>query len=224
MQQQVRAALFDLDGVLVFTDRYHCRAWHRLAKDEGWTFDAQLNDRLRGVSRLASLQVILEHNGLTLDAAACVQLADRKNRYYVESLQEMSTADLYPGARELLRSLRWRGIKLGLCSASRNAPEVLERLELSQWFSATITGADIVRSKPDPEIFLKGAAALGMARHNCVVFEDAPAGITAAKAAGMKCIGVGTAALLEEADWVVTNYADLPLDELFGVERQSAPA
>lgn len=219
MRHHIRAALFDLDGVVVFTDRYHYQAWKRLADERGWAFDPQVNHRLRGVPRMASLEIILEHNGITLDAAEKERLAELKNRYYVESLRNINAEDLYPGVLDLLDRLRAEGVKLALCSSSRNAPLVLERLGLGPRFDTVVSGADIRRAKPDPEIFLLAAQRLRVPPFHCVVFEDAESGVQAARAAGMKCIGVGEAERLPSADECVTDYGAIDVPALLDTGR-----
>lgn len=190
MQHLIRAVLFDLDGVIVFTDRYHYLSWKRLADERGWAFDETLNHQLRGIPRSASLQVILDHNNVTLADEEKRRLADRKNAYYLELLTTMNEDDLYPGVVPFLERVRGEGILLGLCSASRNAVTVLERLDLQRHFDVVISGHDVARAKPDPEIFLLAAERLGVPPFHCIVFEDAVSGVEAALAAGMKVIGV----------------------------------
>lgn len=213
-KQTVGAILFDLDGVIVFTDKYHYLGWKRLADEEGWAFDEAVNKGCLGVPRMASLEVILAHNGVDGSAAQKAAWAARKNGYYVELLGGINEGDLYPGAVELLKGLRERGAKIGLCSSSKNAKRVLGALGLEDYFDVVVTGADIERAKPDPEIFLLGAERVGERPERCVVFEDAPAGVAGAVAAGMRCVGVGEAAGLEAADCIVKDYSQLDLDTL----------
>ena len=214
MKPQVSGLLFDLDGVIVFTDKYHYLGWKRLADEMGWHFDEELNHRCRGVPRLASLQVILDHNKVDLPDAEKERLAGMKNRYYKELLKEIGEEDVYPGAVPFLDSLKKAGFRLAICSSSRNALPVLEALDLLHYFDAVITGNDIERPKPHPEIFLKGAQALGLEPPQCLVFEDAEAGVVAAHAAGMPCIGVGQPDRLPSARWHVTDYARIDIARL----------
>jgi beta-phosphoglucomutase len=209
------AALFDLDGVVVFTDKYHYLGWKKVSDENGYEFNEKLNDLCRGVPRMASLEVILGHNRVTLSQSEKEVLADRKNRYYVELLQSICADDLYPGVIDFLKKLRARGVKIGLCSSSRNAGLVLDRLELTAYFDAVVTGADIRHAKPHPEIFLLGASRLDTPPEKCVAFEDAPAGVDSALAAGMPCIGIGTPDLLPQATQVIQRYDQLDLNELF---------
>jgi beta-phosphoglucomutase len=224
VQRRIRAVLFDLDGVVAFTDRFHYQAWKRLADEQGWQFDERVNHRLRGVPRLASLQIILEHNGLTLPEPEQARLADIKNRYYGQLLDGIGSGDLYPGVVDLLQRLRRAGAVLGLCSSSRNADTVLDRLGLRPLFDAVVTGNDIRRAKPDPEIFLLGAERLGVPASQCLVFEDAEAGIEAALAGHMAAVGVGTAADLPSAPAVVKDYGAIDVDVLLDTGGLSRPA
>lgn len=225
----VKAALLDLDGVVVFTDQYHFHAWARLAAEEGWEFDEEMNHLLRGVSRMESLAVILDRNGLEMPEAQRRELAERKNRYYVDSLARLTAGDLYPGVLVLLDALAERGIRLALCSSSKNAEHVLHSLGLQGRFSAIVTGHDIKHTKPHPEIFLTAAHRLGVLPECCIVFEDAESGVEAAHAAGMRCVGVGSKERLPAADWTITDYALLDMDVLLapghdGLGRARTPA
>lgn len=209
----IKAALFDLDGVIVFTDKYHYLAWKQLADEQGWKFDEEVNNRLRGIPRLASLEEILKHNGIELPLEEKIVLMNQKNDYYVELLQNINEEDIYPGAVEFLKKLRARGIKISLCSSSKNAPLVLEKLGLTELFDAVVTGHDIQNAKPDPEIFLLGAKKLRMPAFHCVVFEDAKAGVEGAIAAKMKTVGVGNREETEElADQFIENYEEIDID------------
>jgi len=214
MPHSIRACLFDLDGVVVFTDKYHYLSWKRLADEEGWDFDEDVNHLCRGIPRMASLQVILDHNNIDLPEAEKTEVATRKNQYYIDLLQEINDSDLYPGIVAFLKQLTAENIKLGLCSSSKNAELVLDKLDLRKYFGAIVTGNDIVNAKPHPEIFLKGAEMLGIPPSACVVFEDAVSGIDAASAAGAKPVGVGKRELLPNATEVILDYAKINLDSL----------
>ncbi len=209
----MKAVLFDLDGVVVYTDAYHYRAWKRLADEEGWRFDETQNDRLRGVSRLASLQIILDLNGVELTPERKEELATRKNEYYKALLETIDETALVPGALDFIRALRRESILIGLGSSSRNAQMVLDKLGIADLFDATVTGHDIKRSKPDPEIFLLGARTLGVEPAECVVFEDAPSGVEAALAGGMIAVGFGPTEGLDAADILVASYDGLDYAE-----------
>lgn len=214
MKKEIKAVLFDLDGVIVFTDRYHYLGWKKLADERGWAFDEEVNNGCRGVPRMESLEVILRHNGVELPEAEKEELATRKNAYYVELLKGINEEDVYPGAVEFLKKIRATGVKTSLCSSSKNAPLVLESLGLAGYFDAVVTGADISKAKPDPEIFLLGAKWVGVEPENCVVFEDAPSGVAGALAAGMACVGVGSPELLTEAPVTITDYGTIDIDAL----------
>ncbi|MCL2557150.1 MAG: beta-phosphoglucomutase [Treponema sp.] len=206
----IRGAIFDLDGVLVDTARYHFLAWRRLARELGFEFREEDNERLKGVSRMRSMEILLEIGGLELDERARKEAAERKNLWYAQSLGGLDESALLPGAREYLLFLRENGAPAALGSASRNARPVLERLGLSALLDAVIDGNSVSRAKPDPEVFLKGAEALGLAPQACVVFEDALAGVQAARAAGMSVIAVGKETLLPGADFWISSLADMP--------------
>ena len=216
--------LFDLDGVVVFTDKYHYLAWKEMSDEKGWDFSEEINHSCRGVPRMESLEVILRHNRVEISPEEKQTLADHKNRRYVELLQNIGSDDIYPGVVAFLEAIKQKGLKTGLCSSSRNAKLVLDNLNLSHWFDAVVTGDEIRNAKPDPEIFLLGACRLGIEPKLCVVFEDAPAGVASALAAGMKCVGVGSRSLLAEAPDVIADYAEIDLDALIetGLPRRSA--
>jgi len=199
-----QAALFDLDGVLVDTARYHYRAWKELAASLGFEFSVHDNERLKGVSRAASLEILLEVGGLATRFSAQEKqiLAARKNARYVEFLATMEPSEILPGVLALLGELRSRGVKTALGSASKNAPFILERLALAPWFDVLIDGNAVSKAKPDPEVFLLGARRLGIRPSDCVVFEDAEAGLQAAKAGGMFALGLGQPQDLPSADVV----------------------
>lgn len=214
MPKLIDAALFDLDGVIAFTDRYHYLGWKQLADEEGWDFSETLNHKLRGVSRMDSLQIILDHNGLDLPEEEKKRLADRKNGYYRKSLENINPDDLYPGALEFVSALRARGVATALASSSRNAMVVVDALALRDYFDAFVTGNDLSKSKPDPEIFELSAERVKVPNERCVVFEDAESGIEAGLAAGMYCVGVGEAARLPSAEQTFTDYGEIDVDAL----------
>lgn len=213
-KRDLQGVLFDLDGVVVFTDKYHYLGWKKLADEHGWAFDEEVNHACRGVPRMASLQVILDHNGIDLPQAEKERLAEAKNGYYRDLLKTINEGDIYPGVLPFLEKLKAAGVRMAICSSSKNAMPVLEALRLAPFFDAVITGNDIEKPKPDPEIFLKGAAALGFPPERCLVFEDAESGVEAAHAAGMKCIGVGPPERLPNAKEWVTDYATLNIEDL----------
>ncbi|MGE5599093.1 MAG: beta-phosphoglucomutase [Bacteroidota bacterium] len=206
---EYRGAAFDLDGVIVDTAKYHFLAWQRLARELGIEFTERDNERLKGVSRMRSLAILLEIGGLTRTEAEMQSLAETKNRWYVEYINGMDASEILPGAREYLHLLRRRGIKTALCSASKNAGLILAKLQIAELFDAVIDGNKATKAKPDPEIFLMGAAALGLDPGECVAFEDAAAGVEAAKRAGMYTIGVGDEEILKAADLVISGLHEL---------------
>lgn len=204
------AIIFDLDGVICSTDEYHYRAWKEMADGMGIPFDRTVNNRLRGVSRMASLEIILEkYHGPALTQQDKERLAQQKNDIYRESLREMSTADLPREVKETLDALRARGIKLAIGSSSKNTPFILERIGLADYFDAVSDGNNITHSKPDPEVFLKAAEMLGMAPARCLVVEDAVSGAQAGHAGGMKVACVGDAAAQGAGDWNMQSIREL---------------
>ncbi len=198
----IRAVIFDLDGVLVSTDRLHYRAWKRLAEELGINdFNERDAARQRGVSRMASLEVLLEKSPVRYSEAEKEEMAERKNRWYIELLRELDQSALLPGAVETLAALNRLGIATAVGSASKNAGLILQKTRLLDRLDAVASGLDVTRSKPDPQVFLCAAEKLGIAPSDCLVAEDAVAGIEAAKNAGMRAFAVGDAVRCREADY-----------------------
>lgn len=214
-QVKYRAAIFDLDGVIVDTAKYHYLAWKRLANELGFDFAERDNERLKGVSRMSSLEILLEVGGVDMDEASKIAAAEKKNNWYVEYIEAMDESELLPGARECLLRLREKGVKIALGSASKNAPTIVTRLKIGDLFDAVIDGNRTSKAKPDPEVFLLGAQELGVDPADCVVFEDAEAGLQAARAAGMYAVGIGKADNLKSADDVVAGLHDFSVETLF---------
>jgi beta-phosphoglucomutase len=208
----LKGCIFDLDGVIVDTARYHFLAWQRLAEEMGFDFTEDHNEALKGVSRMASLEILLRVGGIVKDDEEKIELATRKNNWYVEYISRMTPDEILPGSIDLLNMLRSEGILTAIGSASRNAGMILDRIGLRTMFDAIVDGNKIHSAKPDPEVFLKGAEELGLAPENCVVFEDAQAGIEAALAGGMKCIGVGSPINLGRANLVVPDLKHITLN------------
>ena len=207
---KLQAIIFDLDGVICFTDEYHYRAWKALADKLNTPFDRIINNRLRGVSRMASLEIILEqYTGPALSEEEKLELATEKNELYRESLKEMSTADLSDEVKATLDALRAKGLKLAIGSSSKNAPFILHQIGLEGYFDAVSDGNNITHSKPDPEVFLKAAEFLGMDPAVCLVVEDAVSGAEAGHAAGMKVACVGDAAANGAGDWNMESFSEL---------------
>lgn len=212
----MRGALFDLDGVIVDTARHHFLAWRRLADGLGFEFTEAHNERLKGVSRARSLEILLEIGGVATTPAEREEMAARKNAWYVDAISRLDAADILPGADDYLRRLRARGVRVALGSASKNAPLILDRLGIAGLFDAIVDGNAVSRAKPDPEVFLVGAGRLGLAPADCVVFEDAEAGVEAARRAGMRVVGIGDPVALGSADLVVPGLRALAEAESVG--------
>lgn len=206
----LQGIIFDLDGVLCFTDEYHYLAWKEMADRLGVFFDREINNRLRGVSRMASLDIILErYSGPALSGAEKEALAAQKNDSYRRLLARMTPADLPAEVRETLDALRARGLKLAIGSSSKNAPFILERIGLDGYFDAVSDGNNITRSKPDPEVFLKAAEFLSLDPSCCLVVEDAVAGAEAGHAGGFSVACVGDAAREQAGDYNLTGIRQL---------------
>lgn len=206
----LKAILFDLDGVICSTDEYHYLAWKSMADAMGIYFDRTINNRLRGVSRMASLEIILErYEGAPLSDSGKAELAEMKNSTYRKLLANMSPADLTEEVRTTLSALRLSGLKLGIGSSSRNTPFILERIGLGNYFDAVSDGNNIVNSKPDPEVFLKGAQLLGERPENCLVVEDAVSGAEAGRRGGFLVACVGDAAAAGAGDFNLASFGQL---------------
>jgi beta-phosphoglucomutase len=205
----MRAAIFDLDGVIVDTAKYHYLAWKRLANECGFDFTEVDNEPLKGVSRTRSLEILLEIGGRTYDSAAKSQMAAQKNTWYVDYIRCMDASEILPGATEYLQTIRTRGVRTALGSASMNAPLILERLGISMLFDAIVDGNKVTQAKPDPEVFLRAAQELEIPPASCIVFEDAEAGVRAALRAGMGVVGIGDPSALKEADMVIPGLFEL---------------
>lgn len=210
----IKACLFDLDGVIVDTAKYHYLAWKRLANELGFDFTEEDNERLKGVSRMKSLEILLEIGGVSFDVNTKEELAAKKNAWYVEYISSMNSSEILPGVLNFLKELKENDIKISLGSVSKNAMSILTNVGIVDYFDAVIDGTKITHAKPDPEVFLKGAAELGVAPENCVVFEDAQAGIEAAINASMFSVGVGSPEVLGRADFVIPGFDGMTLDRL----------
>lgn len=208
----IKAALFDLDGVVAFTDKYHYLAWKKVSDEQGWEFDEEINNKLRGIPRMASLEVILNHNGVNISEEEKELIAKCKNDYYVELLKEINESDIYSGVLPFIAKLREKGVKTAICSSSKNADAVLKYLNIESYFDAVVTGNDIQRAKPDPQVFTMGAEKLGIPPYHCVVFEDAYTGIQGAKAAGMRNCGVGNSETEDIADEFIRDYREIDIE------------
>ena len=210
MDRKIKAVIFDLDGVLCFTDKYHYQAWKALADELGIYFDEKINDRLRGISRMASLEIILEKSNQQYTQEEKVEFTEKKNVIYRNLLRSMSPKDVTEEVRRTLTELRRRGYLLAIGSSSKNTQFIVNQIEAASYFDAIADGNDITRSKPDPEVFLTAALKLGVSPEECVVVEDADAGIKAAKAGNMTAFALGgDARYSSEKDAELSGFADL---------------
>ena len=211
----IKGFIFDLDGVLTDTAEYHYLAWKKLADRLGIQLDRKMNEQLKGISRMDSLDRILaignQMDRYTLEEKE--KLADEKNEDYKELILEVTPNDLLPGIANLLADLRAKDIRLALASASKNGPVIMERLGIADMFDTVVDPATLAKGKPDPEIFIKGAQQLKLKPIECVGVEDAQAGIKSINAAGIFSVGVGTKEMMKEADYAVTSTKELKLEE-----------
>ncbi len=204
-----KAVIFDLDGVICHTDQFHFLAWQQIAADIGVKFDENINNRLRGVSRMGSLEIILEsYNGLLTEAEK-LYYADKKNNFYRNLLQNMSPADLSPEVKDTLDQIKSRGIHMAIGSSSKNTKFILKQIGLENYFEVISDGTNITRSKPDPEVFLNASKGLNIEPQSCLVVEDAKAGIEAALAANMDCAAIGDGTKYNLAHYNLQLFADL---------------
>lgn len=224
----LQACLFDLDGVIVDTARYHFIAWRQIAKELGFDFTEADNEKLKGVSRMRSLEILLETGGVSLNDEAKTALAQKKNALYLQYVLKMRPDEVLPGAKAFLTDCRNHKLGVGLGSASKNAKTILNLLQLTDLFDVIVDGTKVIRAKPDPEVFLTGARELGVLPQHCVVFEDATAGIEAAVAANMFSVGIGDPLVLGNADFVIAGLKDLSvktmIEKLERRSRRKAPA
>lgn len=221
--EKLQAVIFDLDGVIVSTDEYHFRAWNRIAEQEGIAFDRWKNDSLRGVSRMESLALLLGERAALYSEEQKQRLAAQKNEYYRKLLEKLTPQDILPGIVPLLESLKEAGIKCAIGSSSKNADNILKRIGLLDSFDAVVTGNDIQRSKPDPQVYLLAAERLAADPPACLVIEDAAAGVDAGRAAGMITFAVGSACGYEAADVFREDLRDVNaafLQEMFAHARR----
>lgn len=205
----VKGCIFDLDGVVVDTAKYHYLAWKEVAAELGFTFTEEDNERLKGVSRMASLDILLEIGGVVLEQAEKERIADKKNKIYLEYILKMTPKDVLSGVCDFLCALKIAGIKIALGSASKNAKTILKQIELEHMFDVIADGTNVQQAKPAPEVFLKAAELMELDPSGCIVFEDAVAGIEAAHRAGMKCVGIGQPTVLKEADAIVRGFSSI---------------
>ncbi|MBC3861171.1 beta-phosphoglucomutase [Undibacterium jejuense] len=212
-KQAIEAVIFDLDGVLADTAHFHFLAWRELAQTQGIDFDETFNECLKGVDRMASLELILRQSSRNYTHEEKQVLANKKNQHYQQLTATMTPADLLPGAREALEAVRSAGLKTGLASVSKNAFFILERLEIRDCFDDVVDAALLTHTKPHPEIFLTAANHLGIDPSACIGVEDSLAGITSIKAAGMFALGIGSANVLTDADLVIPDLRHFLLND-----------
>ena len=208
-KMNIKGIIFDLDGVICSTDEYHYQAWKSIADDEGIYFDRKINERLRGVSRAESLEIILERAAAVYSPEEKAALMEKKNNVYRELLKNMGPGDVTEEVRNTLRELKERGYGLAIGSSSKNTRFILERTALTDAFDGISDGNMISRSKPDPEVFIKAAGILGLKNEECLVIEDAISGINAANAAGFHSGGIGPAAECDEAEFKISFFSEI---------------
>lgn len=209
-----KGLLFDLDGVIVDTAKYHYLAWKQLAAELGIQFDEKDNERLKGVSRMANFEIILSLDSRTMPQEEKEACCKKKNDIYVAYINKLQQEEILPGVREFIEDTRKKGYKIALGSVSKNAPLILERLAITDLFDKIIDGTKVEKAKPDPEVFLKGAQELEIQPEDCIVFEDSVAGIEAAHNGGMKAVGIGKKVMLAESDLVIPGFANIDIDTL----------
>lgn len=211
---ETKAVIFDLDGVIVSTDEFHYLAWKRIADAEGVPFDRRDNERLRGVSRMESLEILLERAARSYADSEKISMAEGKNGIYRDLLKNLTPGDILPGVHATLKALRDRGIKLAIGSSSKNARTILAAIGLDGFFDAVVDGTDIQRSKPDPEVFVLAGMQVGVRPEHCLVVEDAHAGVEAALAAGMSVLAVGSACTHSGAHYKARDLSEARLEEI----------
>ena len=216
----IKACIFDLDGVIVDTAKYHFLAWKRLSDKLNIHFTEKDNERLKGVSRMASLEIILEIGGKKLNNDLKQKYAALKNTWYIEYISRMTPGEILPGCLEFINELKKAKIRVAIGSASKNTPLILKRVGIKGLFDAVADGNTVEKAKPDPEVFTRAAEMVGADPGYCVVFEDAVAGVQAALNAGMKCIGVGSPEVLTEAHFVIKGLYEMSLEILKTLEKK----
>lgn len=219
MFMKIRACIFDLDGVIVDTAKYHFLAWKRLAEQLGIKFTEKDNERLKGVSRMESLEIILELGKKNIGQNKKIELATLKNIWYNEYISKMTPEEILPGALDFIKDLKEADIRVAVGSASKNTPLILKRVGISKLFDAVADGNNVEKAKPDPDVFLKASDMLGIEPGECLVFEDALAGVQAALNAGMICIGIGSPEVLKKAHFVVRGLYEISLEKLKMIEK-----
>lgn len=212
--QEYKGLIFDLDGVIVDTAKYHFLAWKKLADELGIDFTEKDNERLKGVSRMASFEIILEIGNRKMSQEEKEECCRKKNDLYVSYIMQLTRSDILPGVDNFIRDAKKEGYKIALGSASKNSSLILSRLGIEDYFDAVVDGTKVSKAKPDPEVFTKGAEELGLSYGECIVFEDSTAGIEAAHNGGMKAVGIGSEDILNAADVVIPGFAGIDVGTL----------
>lgn len=210
----MKACIFDLDGVLVDSAKYHFLAWKALADKLGFVFTEKDNERLKGVSRMKSLEILLSVGNITMSDDEKEKAATEKNELYRSYISKMTPDEILPGVENFLKELKAAGIKTAVGSASKNTSLIMQRTGLEKYFDAVADGTMVEKAKPDPAVFLKAAELLNVSPSDCIVFEDAEAGVEAALNGGMKAIGVGDEKILNKANFVIPGFKDFSLEKL----------
>lgn len=210
----IKACLFDLDGVIVDTAKYHFKAWRKMANALGFDFSEKENEQLKGVSRMDSINLILGWGNISLSETEKLKWASQKNDWYLEFLQKMDKKEILPGALEFVQDIQKKGIRIALGSSSKNAVLALTKVNMLHYFEAIIDGTKTTRSKPDPQVFQMGAAALDCQPSECIVFEDAESGVAAALAGGFYAVGMGSPSNLGAAHLVLSSLADITIEDI----------
>ena len=211
---KIKGCIFDLDGVIVDTAKYHYLAWKKIADELGFEFTKEDNEKLKGVSRMDSLDILLQIGNLNFDEKTKINLAEKKNKIYVNYISKINKSEILEGVEDFIKELKENNIKIALGSVSKNAVPIIKNIGMLNYFDSIIDGNKITKAKPDPEVFLLGAKELNLKPENCVVFEDAAKGIQAAKNAGMYAVGVGDPLILKQADKVIPGFKGINIDIL----------
>lgn len=220
MSSELKGCIFDLDGVLVDTARYHFLAWKRLSDSLGFEFTEKNNEQLKGVSRMTSLEILLAIGNINVNQQEKEKLATKKNEWYVDYISNLTPDDILPGSVELIEELSSNGIRSAVGSASKNARLILDKLSLTSLFDVIIDGNKVTKAKPDPEVFATAAKEMRLRHDEVIVLEDAVSGIEAAGRAGMKSIGIGEKEILHMADYVVSGLNELNYKKLINIYGQ----
>lgn len=210
----IKGCIFDLDGVIVDTAKYHYLAWKKLADKLGINFTEKDNERFKGVSRMKCMEILLEIGNLSVDEDEKIKLADMKNNWYLEYISNIDESEILPGVLEFISGIRMAGIKTALGSASKNTGIILKNIKMVHQFDTIVDGNQVTKAKPDPEVFLMCSKGLNLHPKECIVFEDAFAGIQAAKNGGMHSVGIGSPDILNEADIVIPGFSGITFNYL----------